>query len=116
MKRLLVAVFVVVIVSSACSSRLFPWIYRIDVEQGNVIEYEDFEKLHLGLTEKQVRHLIGSPAMLNTFDKNQWLYFYSLREGKTGEYKRQLITLTFEKGDLVAINVGPVEQGKVQFR
>ena len=84
---------------SACSHYKFPWVYRIDVEQGNVLEEEKVDQLKVGMTQKQVKFLIGSPVIRDTFNQERWDYFYSLRTGK-GKYDRERITLVFQ-GDIL---------------
>ena len=44
---------------TACSE--FPWVYKIDIEQGNIIEQEAVDQLIPGLTKNQVRFILGSP-------------------------------------------------------
>jgi len=34
---------------TACSSFEFPWVYKISVQQGNIIEQKDVDKLEIGL-------------------------------------------------------------------
>lgn len=84
---------------SACSHYKFPWVYRIDVEQGNVLEEEKVAQLKTGMTQKQVRFLLGTPVIRDTFNQERWDYFYSLRTGK-GKFDRERVTLTF-KGDIL---------------
>jgi outer membrane protein assembly factor BamE len=84
---------------ASCSHYKFPWVYRIDVEQGNVLDEQQIAQLQVGMTQKQVKFLLGSPMVQDTFKQNRWDYFYSMRTGK-GIFNRQRITLTFEGNTL----------------
>lgn len=77
----------------ACSE--FPWVYKVDIEQGNIIEQEKVDQLVPGLTTSQVRFLLGSPLVADTFNQNRWDYIYNI--SKAGEEKTQeRLTLYFK--------------------
>ncbi len=81
---------------SACS------VHKIDVQQGNVLEPEIIEQLKTGMTQKQVRFLLGTPTLQDPFHHNRWDYIFS--EVKNGEMETvQRITLTFSDDTLVNI-------------
>lgn len=84
-----------------------PGIYRADIHQGNIIEQEMIDRLKPGMNKRQVRHIMGSPLLVDTFHQERWDYFYSLKQdGELQDRKR--ISLFFEgeklarlEGDLV---------------
>lgn len=77
-------------------------LYKIDVQQGNVVNEEMLEKLKPGMTKSQVLFVMGSPLIVDTFRDNRWDYVYILREkGDLIEQKR--LTLFFEEDTLVNI-------------
>lgn len=77
-------------------------LYRIDVQQGNVVTEEMLEKLKPGMTKSQVLFVMGSPLIVDTFRDNRWDYVYILREkGDLIEQKR--LTLFFDDDTLVNI-------------
>jgi outer membrane protein assembly factor BamE len=84
-----------------------PGIYRADIHQGNIIEQQMIDQLKPGMNKRQVRHIMGSPLLVDTFHQERWDYFYSLKQG--GELQQQKrISLFFEgeklarlEGDLV---------------
>ena len=77
-------------------------LYRIDVQQGNVVTEEMLEKLKPGMTKSQVLFVMGSPLIVDTFRDNRWDYVYVLREkGDLVEQKR--LTIFFEDDTLVNI-------------
>lgn len=77
-------------------------IYRIDVQQGNVVTDEMLEKLKPGMTKSQVLFVLGSPLIIDAFRDNRWDYVYLFREkGDLTEQKR--LTLFFDNDTLVNI-------------
>ncbi len=77
-------------------------LYKIDVQQGNVVSDEMLETLTLGMTKSQVLFVMGSPLIVDAFRQNRWDYVYLMREqGELSEHKR--LTLFFEGDTLVNI-------------
>lgn len=75
-------------------------LYKIDVQQGNVVTEEMLEKLKPGMTKSQVLFVMGSPLIVDTFRDNRWDYVYVLREsGDLVEQKR--LTIFFEDDKLI---------------
>lgn len=86
---------------TACS--FLPHIlYKIDVQQGNVVNEEMVEKLKPGMTKSQVLFIMGSPLIVDTFRDNRWDYVYVMRErGDLIEHKR--LTIFFSGDKLINI-------------
>lgn len=80
---------------AGCSSLEFPWVYRISVQQGNIIDQEEIDQLELGMTKRQVQFVLGSPLLVDTFNQDRWDYYYSRRDGD-GNTKDKRFTLFFE--------------------
>lgn len=77
-------------------------LYRIDIQQGNVITQEMLDKLKPDMTKAQVRFVLGTPLIVDTFRNNRWDYFYMLRErGKL--INKQKLTIFFEDDRLTYI-------------
>ncbi|MFT3734070.1 MAG: outer membrane protein assembly factor BamE [Rhodocyclaceae bacterium] len=82
---------------SACFS-----LYRVDIRQGNQITQEMVSQLRPGMTEDQVRFIMGSPLLQDPFRNNRWDYVYRFSpKGKLEESRR--VTLMFADGKLVSI-------------
>lgn len=65
----------------ACGVVGFPGVYRIDVEQGNIVTQEQLDQLQPGMSRRQVRFLLGTPLVEDTFNPDRWDYNYSKRNG-----------------------------------
>ncbi|MDC0411070.1 outer membrane protein assembly factor BamE [Luminiphilus sp.] len=91
---------------ASCGSNFgFPGVYRINVEQGNVVNAEMIEKLRPGLNKRQVRYIMGTPLIEDSFHEDRWDYRYLLRNG-TETIAETRLTLWFD-GDELARVEGP---------
>jgi outer membrane protein assembly factor BamE len=66
---------------SACGAVGFPGVYRINVEQGNIITQEMVDQLQPGMSRRQVRFILGTPLVEDSFNNNRWDYPYVTRNG-----------------------------------
>lgn len=90
---------------AACSSvpRLVTE-YRIDVQQGNVLTQEMVSQLRPGLSQDQVRFILGTPVLTDMFHANRWDYFFWLRKGRSGEVESRRFSVFFDAdGKLVRV-------------
>ena len=55
-------------------------LYKIEVQQGNVITQEMVDKLKPGMTRSQVRFVLGSALVRDVFHNNRWDYVYRLEQ------------------------------------
>jgi len=78
-----------------CSSFKFPGVYRIDVQQGNIITQEMVDQLQIGMTPRQVQFILGSPLLSDSFNLDRWDYYYSLKDGK-GKFSEKRVTVYFK--------------------
>ena len=86
---------------ASCGSNFgFPGVYRINVEQGNVVTEEMVEQLRPGLNRRQVRYIMGTPLIEDAFHSDRWDYRYLLRNGNETLSTTQL-TLWFDGDELV---------------
>ena len=84
-------------VLGACSiPRLqFPGVYKIDIQQGNIITQEMIDQLRPGMTKRQVIFVMGTPLVRDPFDQDRWDYVYSYQPGG-GVRGQERITMFFE--------------------
>ena len=81
----------------------FPGVYKLDVQQGNVVTQDMVDQLRPGMTTRQVRFIMGTPLIQDTFHENRWDYLYSLTPGHL-ERVQERISLIFEDDRLVALS------------
>jgi outer membrane protein assembly factor BamE len=59
----------------------FPGVYKIDVEQGNIVTQEMVDQLKPGMSRRQVRFILGTPLLEDPFNQERWDYPYVKRNG-----------------------------------
>ena len=87
-----------VLLLSSCS---IPRIFQVVISQGNLVDQEMLDKLEIGMTESQVKFVMGTPLISDTFYPNRWDYFTSVTQGEN-TYTNQKITLYFKDNKLVS--------------
>lgn len=105
-----------VLLCSACGTAL-PTVkpYKLDVQQGNVVTSKMLLQLRPGMTKSQVRFIMGTPLIQDSFHGNRWDYVYQMREaGKITEQRR--VILDFEndllksvRGDVIPAGSDPAK-------
>lgn len=80
----------------------FPGVYRIDVEQGNIVTTDMVDQLQPGMTRRQVRFILGTPLIEDTFSPDRWDYRYTKRNGNDTLTENRL-TVYFEGDKLVNV-------------
>ncbi len=78
-------------------------VYKADMQQGNDITEQVVSQLTVGMTKREVIRLAGAPLITDPFHEDRWDYYYSKRNGKTGETVQQSASLTFTDDVLSAI-------------
>jgi outer membrane protein assembly factor BamE len=84
----------------------------MEIQQGNVVTSKMMLQLRPGMNKSQVKFVMGTPLIQDSFHKDRWDYFYQLRkDGKIVEQRR--VILEFEgdalkrvRGDVVPANTG----------
>ena len=80
-----------------------PFVYHPTVQQGTVITQEMVNQIRPGMEKSQVRFIMGTPTMVDTFHQDRWDYFYSLVED--GEKKESYrLTFFFENDKLSSMD------------
>lgn len=80
------------LVLAGCS---FPGVHKIDIQQGNVVTQDMVDQLRPGMTTRQVRFIMGTPLITDTFHSNRWDYLYSIQVAG-GTRKQERIGLIFD--------------------
>ncbi len=73
----------------------FPGVHKIDIQQGNVITQDMIDQLRPGMTTRQVRFIMGTPLITDTFHSDRWDYLYSIQTAG-GARKQERISLMFD--------------------
>lgn len=87
---------------AACALTLVacgPLVYRIEVQQGNLVSQESVANLKHGMTKDQVRFVLGTPLVTDIFHADRWDYVFTLQPARSRTIKEsRRVTLLFDKG------------------
>ncbi len=85
--------------TSACSTLEFPGVYRLPIEQGNILDEDMVAQLKPGMSKSQVEFVLGRALVQDPFTPDRWDYVYTLR-GADKSTERKRLTVFFEEGKL----------------
>ena len=91
------------VVNGGCDVPRLPGVYRIDIQQGNIVDREMVDRLEIGMERRKVRFILGTPLLVDPFNPDRWIYFYSLRAGSEAAASHRL-TLYFVDDRLARID------------
>ena len=100
MRKVLLSATLALLIAG-CSE--FPGVYKIDIPQGNVVTQEMVDQLRPGMTPAQVRYILGTPLVNDSFSPGRWDYIYSIKEGNDARYQER-ISLYFEDDKLTRLS------------
>ncbi|MDZ7656618.1 MAG: outer membrane protein assembly factor BamE [Sulfurimicrobium sp.] len=108
------SIFALALLLPACSYiPMAPSVYKIDIQQGNVVTQEMLSRLKPGMTRSQVRFALGTPLVTDVFHPNRWDYVYRFQKaGKLMEQSR--VTVVFENDLLLRIEGDAVPAGSAK--
>ena len=93
---IVLAVVGAAVVSGGCEmprmleSPRIPGVYRIDIQQGNVVDQTMSDQLEIGMERRKVRFILGTPLLVDSFNPDRWDYLYVLRPGSGPEVSQRL--------------------------
>ena len=88
----------------------FPGVYKVDIQQGNVVTQDMIDQLRPGMTRSQVRFIMGNPLITDTFHANRWDYLYSIQPGGS-QRQQERVSLVFNVNDQLAGLAGDFKPG-----
>ena len=85
-------------------------IYKLDVQQGNIITAEMLMGLKPGMTRAQVKYVLGTPLIQDSFHENRWDYIYKMiKDDRLIEERHVVVRFKDDelfdvKGDIIQFN------------
>jgi outer membrane protein assembly factor BamE len=76
---------------SACS---VPEVYKLTVQQGNIVTQDMLDELKEGMNQRQVAYIMGTPLIKSPFQQDRWDYLYTL-ERRDEVVKSYQVTVYF---------------------
>lgn len=98
------------LLTAGCSNFSFPGVYKLDIQQGNLITQEMVDQLQPGMTAAQVRYILGTPLLVDTFNQRRWEYLYSMQAGSEARTQERLTVYFDEQGLLTGFSGNFVPQ------
>ena len=88
-------IFSLVFATLACSGCNL--IYKQNIQQGNAIEQDDLDELYIGMNQRQVLFVLGTPSVKDPFHDDRWDYVQTYSR-RGNPMVQRTITLRFEDG------------------
>ena len=95
--RLIFSLFLATLAGSGCNL-----IYKQNIQQGNAIEQDDLDELYIGMNQRQVLFVLGTPSVKDPFHDDRWDYVQTFSR-RGNPMVQRTITLKFEDGLLADI-------------
>ena len=95
--RFVLTLLIIASLSTGCGL-----IYKQNIQQGNAIEQEDLDELYVGMNQRQVLFVLGTPSVKDPFNPDRWDYVQTFSR-RGGEPVKRTVTLHFEDGMLTEI-------------
>ena len=86
------------------ASALAACVYRIDIQQGNLLDDEDIVQVEVGMTRSQVQFLLGTPMVADSFHRDRWDYAYYFRRGRSPDLIQRWVIVYFENDRVARID------------
>ena len=99
MTRLMALVLAGSLLVAGCS---FPGVYKMRVPQGNIVKQDMLDQLETGMTKRQVRFIMGTPMVTDSFNDQRWDYIFQVQHGKQTLIEER-IAVIFDGDKLVSI-------------
>ena len=116
--------FILIFTLAACSTQdiKMPVIYKVNIQQGNEIDTGMLMKLKPEMTKSQVKFILGTPLIEDSFHKDRWDYLYSnithgvIKKNKLSSFERRHVILHFENELLKSISGEVIPGGSEEDR
>jgi len=95
--RFLITMLMIATISTGCGL-----IYKQNIQQGNAIEQDDLDELYVGMNQRQVLFVLGTPSVKDPFNQDRWDYVQTFSR-RGGDAVMRTVTLRFEDGLLSEI-------------
>ena len=83
---------ILTLILSGC---VFPGVYKINVQQGNILTDEELTSLSGGMSRSQVHSVLGTPLLLNPVDPSREYYIYTFQR-RGGDIKEQRVIVYYD--------------------
>ena len=78
---------------AGCGSLEFPGVYKLTIQQGNIVSQEMIDRLKPGMTRSQVQFVLGNPVLADSFNRDRWNYVYTIAIPGQDLIERELVII-----------------------
>ncbi len=78
--------------------------YRMEIQQGNFVSQEIVSQLKPGMSKDQVRFVLGTPLIADSFHADRWDYVFRRQRANSSELEERKIAVFFEGDKLKRID------------
>ena len=96
-------VLIACLANLSCSNDFqMPFIYRVDIYQGNIFSQSMVNQLKPGMTKRQVAFTMGTPLLEDALHSDRWDYIYSSEPGGEDRVQKRF-TARFKGDELIGV-------------
>ena len=77
-------------------------VYTLNIQQGNILDQKDINKLRAGLTKNQVIFVLGNPVVDDSFSDDNWIYLYTFSNRMSDIATTKRLDLSFSEDKLIS--------------
>lgn len=78
--------------------------YRMEIQQGNFVSQEMVSQLKPGMSKDQVRFVMGTPLISDSFHADRWDYVFRRQKANSKELEQRNLAVFFEDGKLKRVD------------
>ena len=78
--------------------------YRMEIQQGNFVSQEMVSQLKPGMSKEQVRFVMGTPLISDSFHADRWDYVFRRQKANSKELEQRNLAVFFEDGKLKRVD------------
>ncbi len=94
----LAAPFTALLILAGCSWLPSLSVHDVTIQQGNIVDQAKVDQLLPGMSKAQVRYLLGTPLIADSFNQQRWDYYYSRKDSR-GKITQEQLTVRFDEQD-----------------
>ena len=107
MRQVLIIIMIGASLLTGCTGNHIPFVYKIDISQGNIVTQDMVSQLEKGMDKQRVAFVLGTPMLVDVFHQDRWDYVWYEKPGR-GKLSERRLSLFFENEQLVRVK-GDVE-------
>jgi len=96
------SIFIITLIAiTACGTK------KQIISQGKTIDTESVSQIQKGMSKEQIRIVLGSPSIIDSFTGNTWIYYYSKSNiNENDADKKGKLVLGFTQNQLTEVSGG----------